>query len=184
MSDNVQTVEEPQSKPRILIVDDSPELLALIEHSFVVKQVEFEREYATTGAGALSLVEKFCFDCALVDLELPDLTGGTVFQLSKIDSNLPIAVFTNHTRETVEPVLTAVPSVEYWYKQKYVQSIDFLIEEIRRLSKDRRCTDAKMKSATHHVAHYRTDARVLPLPDGLRQRVVQFLAQRAAAGAH
>lgn len=127
--------------PHILIVDDEPTILAQLQLAFEYYQAPFKAEFASTNAGARELVMRFCYDAVLLDVDLPDMTGGGAYELYKLDEGLPIALFTNHGVDVVEPILANVPTAVYWYKLDRVKEPEQLIADIIELASRKRCCD-------------------------------------------
>ncbi|HEX9895485.1 MAG TPA: response regulator, partial [Gemmatimonadales bacterium] len=84
----------PRRKRLLVIEDDEAEqqsIRALLGHEDV------EIETATTGQGALAALREQPYDCAVLDLRLPDMTGFDVLETIRDDqalSDLPVVVFT------------------------------------------------------------------------------------------
>jgi HAMP domain-containing protein/CheY-like chemotaxis protein/signal transduction histidine kinase len=84
----------PRRRRLLVVEDDSAEQLsirALLEHD------DIEIEAASSGEQALEALGNRAFDCVVLDLRLPDISGFEVLEkLSKSDSlcDLPIVVFT------------------------------------------------------------------------------------------
>src|SRR5437588_3908900 len=66
-------------KPRVLIVDDEPEVLELID--FVLSGQGFEVIKAVTGLEALRRARCESPDVIILDIMLPDLDGFTVCEI-------------------------------------------------------------------------------------------------------
>src|SRR5258708_14494029 len=62
--------------PRILVVDDNPELLTLLSSSF--EEAGYQVSTAARGRTALDLARKERPDLAVIDVLLPDLMGFDV----------------------------------------------------------------------------------------------------------
>jgi len=80
---------------RLLIVEDNPaeqlSIRALLDHN------DIDVSVVATGADALSAIEREHFDCVVLDLRLPDMSGFDI--LEKLSSSpsavdLPVVVFT------------------------------------------------------------------------------------------
>ena len=70
---------EPSARaPRILVVDDEPNISALL--SATLRLVEFDVRVAGTGHRALAAIEEFEPDLVVLDVMLPDLDG---FELAR-----------------------------------------------------------------------------------------------------
>jgi len=67
--------------PRILVVDDNPELLTLLSSSF--EEAGYQVQTAARGRTALDLARKEKPDLAVVDVLLPDLMGFDVAEALK-----------------------------------------------------------------------------------------------------
>jgi two-component system OmpR family response regulator len=86
-------------KPRILVVDDEPNILDVI--SMALRFQGFEVETAATGREALSAVRAFQPHLMLLDIMLPDMEGFQVAQrLGAERAGLPIVFLT--ARDTTE----------------------------------------------------------------------------------
>ena len=60
-------------KPRLLVVDDEPLICALITEG--LSREGFECRAATSGAEALRMLERECFDALISDVQMPGMTG-------------------------------------------------------------------------------------------------------------
>lgn len=74
------------SKPRVLIIDDSPEDRQTYVHFLSDEYVVAESELGATG---LSAVEDFKPDCVLIDYSLPDMSGLEVLESLNRNVSLP-----------------------------------------------------------------------------------------------
>ncbi|MGE0802572.1 MAG: response regulator, partial [Lautropia sp.] len=92
--DRIREYVQPRTR-RLLIVEDDP-----IEREAVVSLLAFEDiEVAAvaSGAEALAALQAVRFDCAVVDLRLPDISGFELLERIRADSRLaevPIIVYT------------------------------------------------------------------------------------------
>lgn len=71
-------VREAATKPKVLAVDDDPDLLSLLE--LVFRREGYEVIVAPDGAAALELVDSEGPDVILLDLMMPAMDGFTVLQ--------------------------------------------------------------------------------------------------------
>ena len=69
-----------------LDVGDEQDLAGLIEYN--LRAVGFETDTANTGAGGIAKVRAQPPDLVLLDLMLPDIAGGEVLRMLKLDSEL------------------------------------------------------------------------------------------------
>lgn len=94
------------SRGRVLIVDDEPQVAAMLEA--VVTALGYTARIAGTGPAALSLLPGFQPDVVLLDLGLPDMPGDVVLeQLRRTDPSLPVIMITgNNDDELARHTLT------------------------------------------------------------------------------
>ena len=67
-------------RPRILIIDDTPENLELL---IAALEVDFDLQVATSGALGLNYAHQTVPDLILLDVMMPDLDGGNLAARSK-----------------------------------------------------------------------------------------------------
>ncbi|GJL66964.1 MAG: transcriptional regulator [Nitrospirales bacterium] len=83
------------SDERILVVDDDPSLLTLLQMR--LKSMGFVVTPCGTGRDALSRAQEEAFDFAILDLRLPDSDGlGLMEDLHHLHAGLPILILTAH----------------------------------------------------------------------------------------
>jgi HAMP domain-containing protein/CheY-like chemotaxis protein/signal transduction histidine kinase len=90
----IREYSAPRRK-QLLVVEDDPgqrlSIEALLDHD------DIEVAMVSTGAEAIAAIEKCAFDCLVLDLRLPDMTGFELLdQLTKLPfgKELPVVVFT------------------------------------------------------------------------------------------
>jgi two-component system, OmpR family, KDP operon response regulator KdpE len=84
------TPAEPARSPRVLVVDDEPQIVRALK--VVLREAGFEAVPAETAAQALDLAAVRPPDAAIVDLVLPDLDGIAVTRTLREWSEMPILV--------------------------------------------------------------------------------------------
>jgi two-component system KDP operon response regulator KdpE len=84
------TPVEPAKRPRVLVVDDEPQIVRALK--VVMREAGFEAVPAETGAEALDLAAVRPPDAAIVDLVLPDMDGIAVTRMLREWSEMPILV--------------------------------------------------------------------------------------------
>ncbi|MCA9473071.1 MAG: sigma-54 dependent transcriptional regulator [Nitrospirales bacterium] len=83
------------SDERILVVDDDPSLLTLLQMR--LKSMGFVVTPCGTGRDALTRAQEEAFDFAILDLRLPDSDGlGLMEELHHLHSELPVLILTAH----------------------------------------------------------------------------------------
>lgn len=109
-------MNEPQSKPKILTVDDKLQNLYALEKLLVKLDVEIF--HATSGFDALGLTLEHDFCLAIVDVQMPEMDGYELVELLRGNpstANLPI-IF-----------VSAIFSDEYHHRKGYdAGAVDFL----------------------------------------------------------
>jgi two-component system KDP operon response regulator KdpE len=84
------TPVEPAKRPRVLVVDDEPQIVRALK--VVMREAGFEAVPAETGAEALDLAAVRPPDAAIIDLVLPDMDGIAVTRTLREWSEMPILV--------------------------------------------------------------------------------------------
>src|SRR5690606_25378351 len=77
---------------KILVVDDDPDLLSVIE--FALQQAGFLVVKASDGEAALRAFEREHPDLALLDVNMPKLSGFELAQKLREHSSIPIMMLT------------------------------------------------------------------------------------------
>lgn len=90
----------PETKKRILIVDDEPYIIRSL--GFVLKRAGFEVYEARNGAQALEIVQQHQPDLAFLDIMMPQMDGFEVcrrIRASKGTADIPVIMLTAKTQE-------------------------------------------------------------------------------------
>ena len=82
------TPQEDCPMQKILIIDDSPEILDL-NSSHLIKE-GFAVTTADTGTKAVDLLNKNQYDCIILDIMLPDTDGFAICKTARAVTNAPI----------------------------------------------------------------------------------------------
>ncbi|MFN0217631.1 MAG: response regulator [Hyphomicrobium sp.] len=85
------------SQPRILIVDDEPQIVRFLKPSLAA--AGYDVLVATDGKSALKAAATLSPDVVLLDLGLPDMDGKTVISELRAWSQVPIVVLSARDRE-------------------------------------------------------------------------------------
>ena len=86
---------------RILIVDDEPRILLLLQS--LLKANGYEVESARDGASALDIVRKGEIDITITDLRMSPMDGMTLFkEIKKIAPDMPVVFLTDSDAYAVE----------------------------------------------------------------------------------
>ena len=82
--------DEPPRPPRVLVVDDEPQIVRALK--VVLREAGFEAVPAETGSEGLDLAAVRPPDAAIVDLVLPDVDGISLTRTLREWSEMPILV--------------------------------------------------------------------------------------------
>jgi CheY-like chemotaxis protein len=109
-------MNEPEARPKILIVDDKPQNLYALAN--LLQQLEVDVMQATSGAEALALTLEQEFCLAIVDVQMPEMDGYELVELwrgNQDTASLPV-IF-----------VSAIYSDEYHHRKGYdAGAVDFL----------------------------------------------------------
>lgn len=89
-------MKEKKQKNRILVVDDDPTMIKLIQ--FYLLKDDFDITPCTKGKDALSILKTNHFEVILIDILMPEMDGYTLLKKMKIELKIdtPIIVVTAH----------------------------------------------------------------------------------------
>jgi len=115
--------------PRILIVDDDPDIGRMLSRSLA--RHGFEVDAATSGAEALDRAGATAYDAALVDLVMPGMDGADLAsELRRVVPGLPIGLLTGYSHSPLIPAEER-SGMRVFAKPVIVQElVDFLNQEI------------------------------------------------------
>jgi CheY-like chemotaxis protein len=173
-------VSDEARKPIVLIVDDDEVLVGMLGVAFQRLQAPFEADFCLSGSGALERMKFRCYDAAVVDVDLADLTGTVVgIKMHKADPDLPFAICTNHEYELVEPYMPQMGNPEFWRKIDYTGVPTRMIEEIVRLCQKRPCDKRVVPGVGHDSESPERGRNVtaLSLPEAMSDSIKAFAAR-------
>jgi two-component system OmpR family response regulator len=146
--------EPPARAARVLVVDDEPNISALL--SATLRLVEFDVRVADSGHGALIAVEEFDPDLVVLDVMLPDLDGLTVARrLRATGRRVPVLFLT--ARDAVEDRISglAAGADDYVTKPFSLEEVVLRIRAILRRTQPE--LDAPADSGTLRYADLELD---------------------------
>jgi CheY-like chemotaxis protein len=125
--DRLKTYVAPHTKRLLVIEDNDRERASIIE---LLAHDDIEVEAVATGSDALEALRERAFDCCVVDLRLPDMTGFELLEQLQEESasrEIPVVVFTGKelTAEEEARLRTVAKSIVL----KDVQSPERLLDE-------------------------------------------------------
>ena len=158
-------------RKRLLVVEDNPaEQLSIKE---LLGYDDIDMTVAATGAEALGLLEQEQFDCAVLDLRLPDMSGFDILERLRDHASLndlPVVVFTGKELSSDEDARlhTLARSVVV----KGVESPERLLDEtslfLHRIVADLPAHKQKMLEQLHHSDEALIGKKVLVVDDDVR----------------
>jgi DNA-binding response OmpR family regulator len=89
-------MNEDNQKRRILVVDDDPNMIKLIQ--FYLLHENFDITHCSKGQNALEILKKSSFELILMDILMPEMDGHTLLRKMKKELNIdtPIVILTAH----------------------------------------------------------------------------------------
>jgi two-component system nitrogen regulation response regulator GlnG len=123
--------------PRLLVVDDEPNVLYSIEKSF--RSDTLEVTGARTGLQAIQLARQLRPDVAILDVRLSDMSGLEVFdRIREVDQRLPVIFVTAYA--ATETAIEAMKRGAYEYLLKPIDLLQLreLVQRALELSRFRR----------------------------------------------
>jgi two-component system OmpR family response regulator len=135
---------EPRRATRVLVVDDEPNICALL--SATLRLIEYEVRVASCGHEALAAVPEFAPDLVVLDVMLPDIDGFQVAQALRRraadgDGTAGVPVLFLTARDAVEDRISGltVGADDYVSKPFSLEEVVLRIRAIlRRSGRDRR----------------------------------------------
>ncbi|MBS2028119.1 MAG: response regulator [Deltaproteobacteria bacterium] len=119
--------------PRILIVDDEPDLVRLLDYN--LKQAGYETVTTSTGETALALARARKPDLVLLDIMLPDISGTEVCRQLRRDASLksvPILMLTAKSEEVDRVVGFELGADDYVTKPFSVRELVLRVKAVLR----------------------------------------------------
>jgi CheY-like chemotaxis protein len=114
---NDQMTTSTPLKPKILVVDDQPDVLATI--LYLLKRAGCETTGAKTGAEALRLAQERKFDLITLDIDLPDTDGLELCRRLKQDVHLlhiPVIIVSGRPYEGNQQCCSELGAADYIVK--------------------------------------------------------------------
>jgi HAMP domain-containing protein/CheY-like chemotaxis protein/signal transduction histidine kinase len=168
--DRIKEYTAPRRK-RLLVVEDDPrEQLSIRE---LLGHADIDIQVAATGSEALEAVTGESFDCVVLDLRLPDMSGFEVLERFREDpslSNLPVVVFTGKDLSPEEDARLHMLARSVVVKG--VESPERLLDEtalfLHRVVTDLPPEKQKMLERLHHSDEALVGKKVLVVDDDVR----------------
>jgi CheY-like chemotaxis protein/signal transduction histidine kinase len=168
--DRIKRFAEPRIRQLLVIEDDPAEQLSIRE---LIGHDDVEITTANSGAEALELLSEHNFDCIVLDLRLPDMSGFELLDRMQLDveySNVPVVVFTG--RELSDNEQNELRRKAKSIVLKGVQSPERLLDEtalfLHRIIGDLPESKQKMIETLHQSDESLRNRRVLVVDDDIR----------------
>jgi len=158
-------------RKRLLVVEDNPaEQLSIRE---LLGYEDIDVESAATGSEALAALDDQPFDCVVLDLRLPDMSGFEIlerFRDTPMLSHLPVVVFTGKDLSPEEDARLHMLARSVVVKG--VESPERLLDEtalfLHRVVTDLPAEKQKMLDLLHHSDESLVGKKVLVVDDDVR----------------
>ena len=99
----------------ILVVDDEPHVSGLLEEYFA--GLGYAVNVATTGDEALRAAGASRPDAVILDMHLPDTTGGQLLaKFRALDSSIPVVMLSGDGEDDVARQMIAAGAMQYLHK--------------------------------------------------------------------
>jgi CheY-like chemotaxis protein/signal transduction histidine kinase/HAMP domain-containing protein len=158
-------------RKRLLVVEDDP------SEQFSIRELlgsdDIEVEVASTGSEALNLVRERPFDCMVLDLRLPDMSGFEVLEKlggQRSSADLPVVVFTGRELSLEED--TRLHELARSVVVKDVESPERLLDEtslfLHRVIAELPAEKQKMLDRLHHSDDALVGKKVVVVDDDVR----------------
>src|SRR3954468_12346998 len=148
---------------RILIVDDEPAIVELLEEH--LQSEGYETEHAFSGEEALARLDKAAPDLVILDLMLPGMDGYEVCRLMQADARL------NHVPVIMLTARSAVPNKVMGYQRG---ADDYMVKPF-----DPDELSVRVRAQLHHLYHDSiSELTGLPGPEAVEAKIRQITESR------
>ncbi len=168
--DRVKRFAEPRVRELLVVEDDPAEQLSIRE---LIGHDDVAITTASSGSEALERLGERNFDCMVLDLRLPDMSGFELLDRMQVDaeySHVPVVVFTG--RDLSDGEQTELRRKAKSIVLKGVQSPERLLDEtalfLHRVIADLPESKQKMIEALHQSDESLRNRRVLVVDDDIR----------------
>jgi HAMP domain-containing protein/CheY-like chemotaxis protein/signal transduction histidine kinase len=168
--DRIKEYSAPRRKRLLVVEDDPAEQFSIRE---LLGHEDIDVTMASTGAEALTAVKESSFDCLVLDLRLPDMSGFEVLENLRDTpelSDLPVVVFTGKELSSEED--TQLHSLARSVVVKGVESPERLLDEtalfLHRVVTDLPPEKQRMLDRLHRSDEALVGKKVLVVDDDVR----------------
>lgn len=152
------------SRSRILIIDDEKAVRDVLAR--VLRQAEFDTDFATTGSQGTAAVKTSLPDLVILDLVLPDLDGLEVLrQLKTIDVKLPIIILTGN--ENLKTAVEAMKKGAFYYITKPFDNEELLVTVKKSLETSQ--MEREVIELRHQVEQHHSFKKIIGESEAIRK---------------
>jgi two-component sensor histidine kinase/ActR/RegA family two-component response regulator len=179
----VRSKRENNMNPKILIVDDEPEILENLE--MILVEEEFEVVKVFSRNEAVAIFEAGSFDLVITDMKMPGLTGIDVLnQVKHMDKDVEVIILTgNATLENTISALKNAGAYDYLLKpiehiEEFLLSVNHALEH-RKLRLERSSLIEKLGAANAELEH-RVAKRTMKLKETIAMLQAEIVERKHA----
>lgn len=138
----------------VLIVDDDPDVLELVNKAVNTKSTEFKILYASTGEEAIQMLNTNNIDAIILDVKLSDITGITLgLKIREVLPNIPMALFTSYDGDDIKARAKRMGAF-YWHKPDIMISSNKLVKCMAKLLTGKSCIESENGSSGIQLPKY------------------------------
>lgn len=131
-TDREPTTESSAGTVSVLVVDDDPDMVELVQHVIGEKHDDIEVETATSAPDAFATLNATGIDCVVSDYWMPAIDGIDLLRAIREEfPTLPFILFTNKGSEEVASQAIANDVTAYVPKGTGTEQYDRLVQQIR-----------------------------------------------------
>jgi DNA-binding NtrC family response regulator len=117
--------------PRVLLVDDEPDVHHFISAEAKTHGAQFEVHYASNLEEAVDKLNEMCYDAVVIDVVLKGVSGPSLGDMIReADVNIPMAYLTNMDTEDIRAQAVGQRAF-YWSKDKFMRSAEGFRDLVR-----------------------------------------------------
>jgi HAMP domain-containing protein/CheY-like chemotaxis protein/signal transduction histidine kinase len=168
--DRIKQFTAPRVRQLLVVEDNAAEQMSIRE---LIAHTDIEISTASTGSEALALLSERTFDCVVLDLRLPDMSGFELLQRMQQDErlqDLPVVVYTG--RELSDAEQSELKRTAKSVVLKGVQSPERLLDEtalfLHRVIAELPPSKQRMIETLHQSDEPLRNRKVLVVDDDIR----------------
>ncbi|HNQ15608.1 MAG TPA: response regulator transcription factor, partial [Pyrinomonadaceae bacterium] len=124
-----------ETKPRILIVDDEPQIVRVLTTGLIANG--YDTRYADNGFDALEIAASWSPDVIVTDLVMPGMTGLELCRQIRADSETPIVVLSVKGEERIKVEALDAGADDYVTKPFGIEELLARLRAVQRRSRTR-----------------------------------------------